>query len=200
MRVTLIVLVLSLIVLVPLAAEAKTGDGATPVAETVCDPFSYDDQAFGLCNAYCEAMDCDSPFRRASDTACLKKAQRFEELTGTAPPCGSFCPCVSPELPVFTEFATGEREISACLQYVEDDGSLTQIIEFTGDNAEVVIVQDEQENLAECSSWDISEQLVESVFLTPEGAAGCVDRLVATVEVCPCGRILDLPDCVQADP
>ena len=200
MKAPLSILVLSLIVLFAAAAGAKTPDSATPSAEAVCDPFAYDDQAFGLCNAYCEAMDCDSPFRRASDTACLKKAQRFEELTGAAPPCGSFCPCVSEELPVFTEFATGQRTISACLEYVEDDGSLTQIIEFTGDNAEVVIVQDEEENLAECSAWDISDAMLERVILTPEGAAGCVDLLKATVEVCPCGSILGLPDCVQAQP
>lgn len=199
MRVTLSILALLLTVLSPATVGAKTGDDATPSAETGCDPFSYDDRAFGLCNAYCEAMDCDSPFRRASDTACLKKAQKFEELTGTAPPCGSFCPCVSEDLPVFTEFATGEREISQCIQYVDPDGSLTQIIEFTGDNAEVVIVQDEQENLAECSSWDISESILESVFLTPEGAAGCVDRLTATVAFCPCG-IPGTDPCVPAEP
>ena len=34
------------------------GDGVTPAVETVCDGLA--DELFGLCNAYCEAKDCDS--------------------------------------------------------------------------------------------------------------------------------------------
>jgi hypothetical protein len=36
---------------------AQTHDGQTPAEETVCDVFTG--RAFGLCNAYCEAIDCD---------------------------------------------------------------------------------------------------------------------------------------------
>ena len=36
---------------------ALTPDGKTPAEETVCEGLSG--AAFGLCNAYCEAMDCD---------------------------------------------------------------------------------------------------------------------------------------------
>ena len=43
---------------------AKTPDGVTPAEETVCDGLSG--AAFGLCNAYCEAMDCDSDSTKAS--------------------------------------------------------------------------------------------------------------------------------------
>lgn len=51
------------------AALAKTPDGRTPAEETVCD--GEVGAAYGLCNAYCEAMDCDDPNHRASDQGCV---------------------------------------------------------------------------------------------------------------------------------
>lgn len=67
------------------AALAQTPDGETPAEETICD-----DQvgaAFGLCNAYCEAMDCDSVDAQASPVACEKVATKFMNITGSMPPC-----------------------------------------------------------------------------------------------------------------
>src|SRR5260221_520465 len=49
------------------AALAQTPDGMPPARETICDNESG--AAFGLCNAYCEAMDCDSASPQASATA-----------------------------------------------------------------------------------------------------------------------------------
>ena len=49
--------------------ELGTPDGQPPSMETVCDGQSG--AAFGLCNAYCEAMDCDSPDPQASPQAFL---------------------------------------------------------------------------------------------------------------------------------
>lgn len=43
--------------------------------------------AYGLCNAYCEAMDCDSDTFKASDKACIKIYDKFVEYTGQEPPC-----------------------------------------------------------------------------------------------------------------
>jgi hypothetical protein len=43
--------------------------------------------AYGLCNAYCEAMDCDSDTFKASDKACIKIYNKFVEYTGQEPPC-----------------------------------------------------------------------------------------------------------------
>lgn len=71
------------------AAFAQTPDGEPPSVETVCN-----DQvgaAFGLCNAYCEAMDCDSGEPQASENACNRVLSKFEQLTGTTPPCDAFC-------------------------------------------------------------------------------------------------------------
>jgi hypothetical protein len=67
-----------------------------------CDGLSGD--AFGLCNAYCYAMDCEGD-RNASGQACVQVALSFVRATGDQPPCktsdadpnetptGSSCPC-----------------------------------------------------------------------------------------------------------
>lgn len=74
---------------------SQTADGMTPAEETVCNDLSG--AAFGLCNAYCEAMDCEllddglnetSP--NASTVACLKVKNNFIKITGEVPPCD--CP------------------------------------------------------------------------------------------------------------
>ena len=42
---------------------------------------------FGLCKAYCEAMDCDSANPRASAGECDNVSGRFFEMTGRDLPC-----------------------------------------------------------------------------------------------------------------
>ncbi|RPH97532.1 MAG: hypothetical protein EHM68_07925 [Lysobacterales bacterium] len=66
---------------------AQTADGQTPAEETGCDGQSG--AAFGLCNAYCEAMDCDSELPQASDEACATVLDNFIKITGAEiPACG----------------------------------------------------------------------------------------------------------------
>jgi len=52
------------------ALYAQTPDGETPAIEDICAAWGLSGKVQGLCNAYCEAMDCDalSPF--ASIQAC----------------------------------------------------------------------------------------------------------------------------------
>ena len=94
-------LTLALLLLCTGAALAQTPDWMTPSEETICDGESG--AAFGLCNAYCEAMDCDGPNAQASATACAKVKDKFTNITGRAllpcescppPPPGTTCPCV----------------------------------------------------------------------------------------------------------
>jgi len=74
------------------AYAVKTGDGVVPAEETVCDddPFS-----FGLCNAYCEALDCDSDTPLGTQRACSRVLDNYmEKSDGIYPPCVDFsCPC-----------------------------------------------------------------------------------------------------------
>ena len=75
------------------AALAKTPDGVPPSLETVCD--AETGAAYGLCTAYCEAMDCESADPHASATACGKVRSKFQNVTGRDVPCELTCPCTS---------------------------------------------------------------------------------------------------------
>src|SRR5690242_14929826 len=84
------------------AALASTPDGQTPSEEAVCD--NETGAAFGLCNAYCEAMDCDSDDPQASDNACSKVQSKFQNITGHDLPCEAAalpCPCADPAVSEF---------------------------------------------------------------------------------------------------
>lgn len=104
--------ILALALLAALPAAASTPDGQTPSEETICD-----DQvgaAYGLCTAYCEAMDCDSPAPHASATACEHVLANFMRHAGTPPPCDVVCPC--PEhLPLFAAFVNMTEPIEECI-------------------------------------------------------------------------------------
>lgn len=74
------------------SALAQTADGQTPAEESVCDVL--DGAAWGLCNAYCEAMDCDSADPNASRVACDKVKGKFASLGQGNLPCEPVvCPC-----------------------------------------------------------------------------------------------------------
>jgi hypothetical protein len=85
-------LLLGLAILATPAAYAQTPDGETPAEESVCDGLSG--AAYGLCNAYCEAMDCDSAAPNANETACLKVLSDFTKHSTELIPCARvICPC-----------------------------------------------------------------------------------------------------------
>jgi hypothetical protein len=85
-------LLLGLAILATPAAYARTPDGETPAEESDCDGLSG--AAYGLCNAYCEAMDCDSAAPNANETACLKVLSDFTKHSTELIPCArAICPC-----------------------------------------------------------------------------------------------------------
>ena len=76
---------------------AHTPDGETPAVETVCEDAGLTGAAFGLCNAYCEAMDCDHPDSAASPKACQKVQDNFAKHSEVPLPCVEVaepCPCL----------------------------------------------------------------------------------------------------------
>jgi len=79
----------SLLLSLGITSHARTPDGKTPSEETVCD--GEVGAAYGLCNAYCEAMDCDSYEPKASEKACNKVLANYEKKTGELPPCVDLC-------------------------------------------------------------------------------------------------------------
>lgn len=94
---------------------AQTADGLTPAEETTCDGLPKAE--FGLCNAYCEAIDCDT--REQPLKACESLRDNYFELTGfSAFPCDVTCP----ELPDPTcsgngVIGTGGDGCDVCLCY-----------------------------------------------------------------------------------
>ncbi len=101
----------TLLMLCTLAAFAGNAS-AQILLENICDLETG--AAYGLCNAYCEAMDCDSDDHNASQQACDRVGGRFEQMTGRVPPCELECPCSA--LPDFSGFLTGELEIVSCVE------------------------------------------------------------------------------------
>jgi hypothetical protein len=72
--------------LLPAASLAKTPDGVPPSQETVCS--GLQGAAFGLCNAYCEAQDCDVHPR----PSCAHLLANFRRITGMPSfPCDVVC-------------------------------------------------------------------------------------------------------------
>ncbi len=65
---------------------AQTADGMTPAEEAVCDELSG--ALYGLCVAYCEAMDCHLGDQFASDRACERVLTNYmTHSDGDMPPC-----------------------------------------------------------------------------------------------------------------
>lgn len=96
--------------------SAKTPDGKTPSEETVCD--NERGAAFGLCNAYCEAMDCTDPKQRASNKACSAVKRNFEKKTGRPMPCEISCPCPR-LLQLFADIISGAVTVQQCTSYAD---------------------------------------------------------------------------------
>jgi hypothetical protein len=60
--------------------------GGQAIAENnTCD--AYEGSAYGLCTAYCEAMDCDNEEHHANKKACDVVYLRFVKKAGNPPPC-----------------------------------------------------------------------------------------------------------------
>ena len=74
-----------------LTVHASTAVGSTPAEETTCDTATG--VAFGLCNAYCEATDCDDgTVTFADDSGCNALEDASWDLTADTLTCGSSTP------------------------------------------------------------------------------------------------------------
>ena len=101
---------------------AQTPDGETPANEGICD--SESGAAYGLCNAYCEAMDCDSENSQASEVACLKVEDKWIKITGR-----EYLPCDCPP-PALSITAVDTYQVtsnSAVINWTTDVPSTSQV-------------------------------------------------------------------------
>ena len=127
---------------------ASTTDGMTPADETICDNESG--KSFGICNAYCEAMDCDNPDRKASNKACEKKFEQWLALNGEGVPL----PCEDASLAI-SKSASSDGEISADgILTVNAPATVNYTIEVTNTGSvgiEVTSIQDDKLNSLDCT-------------------------------------------------
>ena len=79
-----------------LAAVVVVLLGVSPGAFAQTDCEGEFGAAYGLCHAYCEAMNCDSDNPRASSTACGKVLTQYNEIAGSVPPCVAVAPAACP--------------------------------------------------------------------------------------------------------
>ena len=102
--------------------------------------------AYGLCNAYCEAMDCDSDEVQASATACEKVSVDYSKITGELMPCEVVeCPCWTAEqLAVIDGFHEGATLYTTAYTQTDEypdrpPKTIAQCGEDGYDNADVYI-------------------------------------------------------------
>jgi hypothetical protein len=92
-QITLPISWIGLVFLAVPASFAQTADGQTPAEETVCEETELGGALKGLCNAYCEAMDCDAN-PNASINSCEAVRSKFVKKSGGIEP-----PCLIPPVP-----------------------------------------------------------------------------------------------------
>ena len=92
-RALLVMLVMGLIMSFGAVSIAQTPDGITPSEEMGCDGLLR--AAFGLCNAYCEALDCNSNVGyEQHPNACDNVLGNYQDITGyPGPPCSCYSVC-----------------------------------------------------------------------------------------------------------
>lgn len=149
------------------AALASTPDGQTPAEETVCN--GETGAAYGLCNAYCEAMDCESDNPSASATACSRVRTKFQNITGRDLPCENTCPCNTPAFPTFSGIVAGQVELDQCFTdpiFGSQDG-----IAVANDGVYLSVSLLNAEN-----SWDCGDP-GQTLHLTPAEGLYCAQLL-----------------------
>lgn len=125
------------VVMISTPAAASTPDGVTPSRESVCDGLSG--VAFGLCNSYCEAMDCHLAEPRASRRACDQVKSNFEKKTGQPLPCEAMpCPCLA--LQGFKDLVDANNPVLFCI----GDGELYSATFFTESEQSIFIGEDNE--------------------------------------------------------
>jgi hypothetical protein len=139
MRLFISCLLLALVaaLLIPFSASAQT-----PTEESVCDGLSG--ASWGLCNAYCEGMDCDSDNPNASSTACLEVLSKYTIHTEQLIPCARVqCPCWAPEdVDTLLSECEGDGLSVTCLDMdLQGQGQLSlTVMECSGERGPVQII------------------------------------------------------------
>ncbi len=167
-----------------------TPDGETPAEEIVCDGLSG--AAFGLCNAYCEAMDCESAEAKASQNACdtIKGKLLVKHGVDVSGGCvfnggGAECPCDVAAFEVGLEAQFGEDLFqSNCNPDSSNsvDADITWVNLAANDPTAPIATYSISDS--KCTLVPDGTALPEGRDLTPEEAADCVNKAGAICDEC----------------
>ena len=94
--------------------------------QCICDEANLVGAAYGACNRYCEALDCDAPNPIGSANACDRAMDRFFELTGDLPPCEPLCPCAEGWLN--PEFIPDGEVVASCYGEFTENGTFYELV------------------------------------------------------------------------
>ena len=161
-----------------------TPDGLPPSIEEVCDEESG--AAYGLCTAFCEAMDCDSSAPQASERACNRVGDRFVQLTGALPPCLQTCPCW--DAADLNSVTADNQDLFSCI--ATDGGGLVIQNDGSTPGVEGGFVTIAFEGLQLCSTRDLPPFAVE---ITTDEFATCTATIAARCDEIG-GPAVDNPD------
>jgi hypothetical protein len=109
-------------------------------AESACEDAGLEASVLGLCNAYCDAMDCTSASANASDTACEAVKSEYLVTTGhSSLPCEEpkTCKCLNPAIlldriskisePEYVCYADTDYTPYSYVEYIVESGGVPQI-------------------------------------------------------------------------
>lgn len=89
--ITKIIFLALTLILFPSTIAAQTPDGKTPPAEEgACNDLTG--KAYGICNAYYQAMDCEYTYTKASLQACGNLQEKYEDASSSSE-IATLCPC-----------------------------------------------------------------------------------------------------------
>ena len=122
-------LLLALVVCVTSLASAGNGKSA-------CDAAEIDGAALGLCNAYCDALDCDN---QSSESCDVVRSEYIEQTGASSLPCEvpKTCKCLDPAIlldriskipdPEYVCYADTDLTPYSYVEYIVENGGVPQI-------------------------------------------------------------------------
>jgi hypothetical protein len=112
--------------------------------EDVCG--DYTDNAWGLCNAYCTAMDCDSEQTNASGYACIQVAANFMRATGK-----ESMPCEDNEPAAPTDTQAGSCPCNFSLPFWTDPDRVDAIVQILPSRSLNFCIKDDPNTCLNCT-------------------------------------------------
>ncbi len=153
--------------------SAGTADGLTPSVETPCDEAGLTGSAWGLCNSYCEAKDCDYEFPRASMRSCARTLRNFYRVTdGLVPPCVNTAGDDIPTCPCYSASDLTTAMVDGCSDVVANFCDDEQCVLECSDPAFFAFASSTpDENFCEV----VTEGTLVAVEISPEEADACMN-------------------------